>query len=194
MSRVRKQSCRAGSSGYCCGCILQRQQGSGGSKLPACLYRAGDGPSPTARLEPLHYPRRRGGEWSSTEKCKYVGTGVHLHWAKEPKLRGECKCGRMRDWEKKPNCVLKTPPKQHPLLSGGKHCLLGAVPPSPAVGHEQGQQMSQEIPGMGGQAAVTVTASLCPCGKEELQLLRYRVTCVHMTEEPQNIQCLSCRA
>lgn len=33
-----------------------------------------------------------------------------------------------------------------------------------------------------------------PMWKEELQLLRYRVTCVPVTEEPQNIQCLSCRA
>lgn len=58
----------------------------------------------------------------------------------------------MRDWEKKPNCVLKTPLDHHPLLSGGRHCLLGAVPPSSAVGHDQEQQMSQEIPGMGGEA------------------------------------------
>lgn len=101
----------------------------------------------------------------------------------------------MRDWEKKPNFVLKTPPlKHHPLLSGGKQCLLGAVAPSPAVGHDQGQQMSQELPGMrAGQAAVTVMAKLCLCGQEELQLLHYRVACVHMMEEPQNIQCLSCR-
>lgn len=41
---------------------------------------------------------------------------------------------------------------------------------------------------------MTVMASLCPRGKEELQLLHCRVTCVHMMEEPRNIQCLSCRA
>lgn len=28
-------------------------------KLTACLYRAKDGPSPTAKLEPSHYPRRK---------------------------------------------------------------------------------------------------------------------------------------
>lgn len=65
-----------------------------GLRKPAACLPASTGQrmgccSPPSWSHPV-IPEKGEGEWRSTEKWKYVGTGAHSHWAKEPKRRGEC--------------------------------------------------------------------------------------------------------
>lgn len=81
-------------------------------------------------------------------KCKYVGTGAHPRWAKEPKKRGECLWKGEGKGEEPPTVCRRTPPQTIPASSLEEGITSWVLPCPSQPCYRQGQEMPQELPGI----------------------------------------------